>query len=65
LLIESIKEIADAPDLGKNYSEVTENLLGYRAGRHIIFYRKIGKDEIEITRILPEQMDLENRVKDK
>ncbi|MGV8091063.1 MAG: type II toxin-antitoxin system RelE/ParE family toxin [Mangrovibacterium sp.] len=65
LLIESIKEITDAPDLGKNYSEVTENLLGYRAGRHIIFYRKIGKDEIEITRILHEQMDLKNRVKDK
>jgi len=65
LLFESIKEIADTPDLGKKFSVVTENLLGYRAGRHIIFYRKIGEDEIEIIRILHEQMDLKNRVKEK
>lgn len=58
MLLDNFIEIANNPDLGKDYSEVIENLLAFRVGRHIIFYRKIGDDEIEIIRILPEQMDL-------
>jgi toxin ParE1/3/4 len=65
MLLDNCKEIAIDSALGKNYSGVTENLLGYKVGRHIIFYRKIEEDEIEITRILHEQMDLKNRIKDK
>ena len=65
MLIDNCKEIANNPDLGKNYSAVTENLLGFKAGRHIIFYRKISKKEIEIIRILHEQMDIENRIIEK
>ena len=60
MLIEHCKEVARNPDPGKNYSGVKENLLGFKAGRHIIFYRWIEDDEIEITRILHEQMDIEN-----
>lgn len=65
MLLDYCSEIANNPDLGKNCSEVIENLLGFRAGRHIIFYRRIGDNEIEITRILHEQMDLKNRIKEK
>jgi len=65
MLIDTCKEVASKPDLGKNYSELTANLLGFKAGRHIIFYRKVSEDEIEITRILHEQMDIDNRIKDK
>ncbi|MCK9206450.1 MAG: type II toxin-antitoxin system RelE/ParE family toxin [Salinivirgaceae bacterium] len=65
MLLDAINEVATHPDLGKNYSGVIENLLGIRAGRHIIFYRKIEENEIEITRILHEQMDLKNRSKEK
>lgn len=65
MLLDAIYEVATHPDLGKNYSGVIENLLGIRAGRHIIFYRKIEENEIEITRILHEQMDLKNRSKEK
>jgi toxin ParE1/3/4 len=65
MLIENFKEVASNPDLGKNYSGVTENLLGFKAGRHIIFYRRIDENEIEIIRILHEQMDLKNRVNEK
>jgi len=42
-----------------------EALLGFKAGRHIIFYREIGENEIEIIRILHEQMDLKNRIEEK
>ena len=50
MLLENCKELARNPELGKNYSVVTENLLGFKAGRHIIFYRKIEDNEVEITK---------------
>ena len=65
MLLDNCNEVACNPELGKNYSEVTENLLGFKAGRHIIFYRKIEENEVEIARILHEQMDLKNRTKEK
>ena len=65
MLLENCNELANNPDLGKNYSEVIKKLLGFKAGRHIIFYRTLNKDEIEITRILHGQMDLKNRIREK
>ena len=65
MLIDNFSEVASNPDLGKNYSVVTENLVGFRAGRHIIFYRRIEENEIEIIRILHEMMDLKNKIKEK
>ncbi len=65
MLIDNFNELASNPDLGKNYSVATENLLGFRAGQHIIFYRRIEENEIEIIRILHEMMDLKNRIKEK
>ena len=65
MLLDNCKEVADNPDLGKNYSGVIDNLLGFKAGRHIIFYRRIEGNEVEITRILHEQMDLKNRIIEK
>jgi toxin ParE1/3/4 len=62
MLLDNCNEVAGNPELGKNYSGVTENLLGFKAGRHIIFYRKIEENEVEITRILHEQMDLKSRI---
>ena len=46
MLIENCKELAGNPNLGKNYSGVQENLLGFKAGRHIIFYRRIENNVI-------------------
>ncbi len=65
LLLENCRQLSFNPDLGKYYSEVTPNLLGYKAGRHIIFYRRIEENEIEIIRILHGRMDLKNRTKEK
>lgn len=65
MILQNCKEVANSPELGKNYSGVTENLLGFKAGPHIIFYRKIDETEVEITRILHEQMDLKNRIIEK
>jgi len=65
MLVDNFNEIEQNPRLGKNYSEIIDNILGLRVGRHIIFYRRILDNEIEITRILHEQMDLKNRIKEK
>ena len=65
ILLEYCNEVAYNPELGKNYSGVAENLLGVKAGRHIIFFRKLEENEVEITRILHEQMDLKNRITEK
>ena len=62
LLIINCQEIANNQLLGKKYDGVTPNLLGFRINRHIIFYRKIKKNEVEITRILHERMNLKSRI---
>jgi toxin ParE1/3/4 len=62
MLLENCNEVAFNPELGKKYSVIAENLLGFKAGSHIIFYRKIEGNEVEITRILHENMDLKNRI---
>lgn len=64
LLLKSCEDIANNPDLGKNYIGVRKELLGYKINRHIIFYRKLHEKPIEITRILHERMDLTNRLKE-
>ena len=64
-LIDSCNTIAQHPDLGKNYEGIAKKLFGLKTNRHIIFYRIISFDEVEITRILHERMDLKSRVLDK
>jgi toxin ParE1/3/4 len=65
MLLDYCKVIAHKPELGRNYSEIAENLSGFKSGRHIIFYRKTGENEVEIIRILHEQMDLKHRLSEK
>ncbi len=56
------KGIGENPDIGKQYSEISTNLLGFKSGKHIIFYHLILEDEINIIRILHERMELKNRL---
>lgn len=62
MLISTCQQVADNQSLGKNYEKIATALFGFKANRHIIFYRKIEDHEIEITRILHERMDLDNRI---
>lgn len=65
MLLDNCNAISLNPSLGKSYSIIMENLCGFKAGRHIIFYLITEKSEIEIIRILHEQMDLDNRINEK
>lgn len=62
MLLDSCQEIADGKVVGKKYAEISAEIIGFKAGLHIIFYRKISHDKIEIARILHTQMDLKNRI---
>ncbi len=54
--------IANNPNVGREYQNVVDGLLGLKSGKHIIFYNVVSKDKIEIIRILHERMDLKNRL---
>ncbi len=62
LLLDSCQDIANNPELGKNYDGITKDLFGLKTNRHIVFYRKRVNQPIEITRILHERMDLKIRL---
>ena len=62
ILISTCQDIADNPVLGKKYEGITESLLGMKTNRHIIFYRALNENYVEITRILHERMDLKKRI---
>ena len=63
LLIDAFTEIAKKPSLGKDYSEIYPELKGLSTSKHIIFFRELDKNTIEITRVLHERMDLKNKLK--
>lgn len=62
LILGKCQEIANNPDCGKNYEGISPYLYGLRAGKHIIFYRRLIHSPIEITRILHQKMDLKSRI---
>ena len=63
-LLDSFQEIANNPKIGRCYTGITESLFGINTNKHIIFYRIISENEIEITRVLHEMMDLKSRLKE-
>ena len=64
LLTGSFEELTQNPDLGKSYAEINEDIMGFRIGKHIIFYRVIQSGDLEIIRILHQRMDLKSRLEE-
>ena len=65
MLLYNCQDIAEDRVTGKNYEGIIKNIFGIRAGSHIIFYRKVATNQVEIVRILHFRMDLKNRIQDK
>ena len=64
MLLDSCQELADEKVSGKNYEEISKDIFGFRIGQHIIFYRKLKSNKIEIARILHSRMDVKNRIQE-
>jgi len=62
VLSRSFAAIAESPECGNTYFKVIDGLRGFKVGRHIVFFRQIEGGNIQIIRILHEQMDLKNRL---
>ncbi len=60
-LIEACQILANNPNLGKNYPNITTNYFGYLINKHIIFY-EISDEGILVIRILHGRADLKNRI---
>lgn len=62
LLVESCQKLAAEPTLGKSYEIIAKNVLGFKTGEHLIFYKIVSPQEIEVVRILHGMMDLKNHL---
>ena len=62
LLIDSCQKLAAEPTLGKSYEVIEKNVFGFKTGEHLIFYKVISPQEIEVIRILHGMMDLKNHL---
>ncbi|ULF83696.1 type II toxin-antitoxin system RelE/ParE family toxin [Vibrio alginolyticus] len=50
--------LAESPDIGKACDEIRDGYRKFPQGSHVIFYRQIGNQNIEIIRILHKSMDV-------
>lgn len=64
LLLDSCQDLADGRVAGKQYEGICTGLLGKKAGKHIIFYRIVNRNVVEIVRILHERMNLKKHIRE-
>lgn len=65
LIMNEIEYLANNPQSGKNYSHLREGYFRSRIKSHFIFYKiNTEENELEIIRILHQQMDIESRLND-
>ena len=58
-LNERFHMLADDPGIGRDCEYIRPAYRKYAVGQHVIFYRAVSDDAIEIVRILHERMDVE------
>lgn len=63
LIIDEIEFIADNYLSGKSIGQSRKNYRQSKIKSHLIFYRKVENDVVEIVRILHQRMDVKNRLK--
>jgi toxin ParE1/3/4 len=63
LLMNEIEYLSENPTSGKDYSEIRNGYFRSRVKSHFIFYKiNLKNEEIEIIRILHQQMDVSSRL---
>ena len=65
LLMDEIEYIAAHPKAGKDYNEIRKGYFRTRVKFHFIFYKiDLTGSQVEIIRILHQQMDVQSRLED-
>lgn len=63
LIFDEIEYLTLKPQSGTDYSSIRKDYFRSRVKSHFIFYKiNISKNELEIIRILHQQMDIENHL---
>ncbi|WP_269225853.1 type II toxin-antitoxin system RelE/ParE family toxin [Flavobacterium eburneipallidum] len=63
-LLANCQKLAENQFLGRSYTEINNEIQGFKSGQHIIFYSIVNEDEIEIIRFLHSRMDLKNKIQE-
>jgi toxin ParE1/3/4 len=63
LIFDEIEYLADNPKSSKNYNHIRKSYRCSKVKSQLVFYRIVDKQaEIEVIRVLHQQMDIENRL---
>ena len=66
LIMDEIEYISKNPKTGEDYNEIRKGYFRSRVKSHFIFYKiNLKEENIEIIRILHQQMDIESHINDK
>ncbi|WP_295438175.1 type II toxin-antitoxin system RelE/ParE family toxin [uncultured Thiodictyon sp.] len=64
LLDAGFHTLADNPLMGTDCGDIRPGYRKHRVGKHLVFYRQSGTDEIEIVRVLHQGMDVPGSMSD-
>lgn len=65
LILDEIEYLAQSPNSGKDYSHVRKGYYASKVKSHFILYKIDSKEqEVEVIRVLHQQMDIDNRLND-
>lgn len=62
ILVEAMKMLLKEPNMGKSYEKIRKNYRGLQTKSHIIFYKISSQGELEVIRILHQNMDIPNKL---
>ncbi|PIB38050.1 type II toxin-antitoxin system RelE/ParE family toxin [Maribacter sp. 4G9] len=63
VIIDEIEFIANNYPIGKSAEQTRKNYRVTKIKSHLIFYRKVENDIVEIVRVLHQRMDVKKRLK--
>ena len=63
LIIKEIEFIAENYMTGKSVEQIRDNYRATKIKSHLIFYRKVENEIVEVVRILHQRMDIKKRMK--
>ncbi|REG82254.1 type II toxin-antitoxin system RelE/ParE family toxin [Winogradskyella sediminis] len=63
LIMAEVEFIADNYLIGKSAEQTRKNYRVTKIKSHLIFYRKVENENVEIVRILHQRMDIKKRLK--